>query len=55
MEPLELFFEINSSRKELHVSQDELVYMIEREIGLLGINGVLAYCWHTFLVLVGNA
>ena len=43
MEPLELLLEINSSQKELHVSQDELVYTIEREIGLLGINGVLVY------------
>ena len=43
MEPLELLFEINSSRKELYVSQDELVYMIKREIGLLGIDRVLAY------------
>ena len=59
MEPLELLLEINSSQKELHVSQDELVYTIEREIGLLGIDGVLAYfscprgeCWATKTVYI---
>ena len=40
---MEVLLEINGSRKVLCVSRNEIVYTLENEIGLLGIDGVLAY------------
>ena len=43
MESLEVLFEMNGSRKVLCVGRNEIVYTLENEIGLLGIDGILAY------------
>ena len=43
MESLEVLFEMNGSRKVLCVGRNKIVYTLENEIGLLGIDGVLAY------------
>jgi len=40
---MEVLLEINMPRKELRDSKGELVYVVEREMGSLGMDGVLAY------------
>lgn len=41
---MQVLLEINGLLKVLCVDRDELVFTVENEIGLLGINRVLAYC-----------
>ena len=40
---MEILLEVEDSRKVLSATRDELVYVLENELGILGIDGVLAY------------
>ena len=40
---LEILLEVGDSRKVLSATRGELVYVLESELGILGIDGVLAY------------
>ena len=40
---MEILLEVEGSRKVLTATRDELVYVLENELGILGIDGVLAY------------
>lgn len=40
---MEVLFKVHDSRKLLLVTPDDLVYVIESEMGILRIHGVLTY------------
>ena len=40
---MEIWLEVESSCKILSATCDELVYVLENKLGILGIDGVLAY------------
>ena len=40
---MEILLEVEGSRKVLSATHDEFVYVLENKLGILGIDGVLAY------------